>query len=188
MKSIKNLFGNKSSKSTTKKSKQEGSDTKKESAPEAAFEDERLTVAKAYLQSKNNRDMEASRKLLTSDFVTQFKEFEAELEDYARESQNLYDAFPDFNVKHTVDNPITLREDGVVVIDRIVPNGHHTGKPYSFGPCEPIEPKGTYVENSPETIYLHFRGDKIYKQEIVSHGEMTGPPGFYTQLGGFPLL
>ena len=150
-------------------------------------EDERMIAAKSFINCWNDHDMEACRQFVTVDFVTKFDEFEAEFDDYAREAQNVFDAMPDFNFR-SKPGCMTLRDDGVVVVENLIPNGHHTGKPYAFGPCEPIEAKGTYVENAPETLYFHFRNGKIYKQIVVAHGEMTGPPGIYTQLGGFPLL
>ena len=186
---LKKILGkqSKSSKECPKIGKESVSETEKQVSTARVREDERIAVVRAHLEAINNRDLKEAERYVTADFVTLFKEFEVEFRDYAVEVQNILDSFPDFKLTLTGDNPIKLREDGVVTAE-IIPKGHHTGKPYSFGPCEPIDPKGTYVENAPETIYMHFRDGKICKQVVVAHGEMTGPPGIHTQLGGFPLL
>lgn len=145
-----------------------------------------LRLAKAFLQTWMDQDMEAGRRFVTEDYRIQYRDFEMEFDDYAREMECVFEAMPDFSFQYRAIVYNCLND--TVVLQRVRGSGHHTAKPYAFGPCEPIEPKGTYVENCPETITYHFRHGKICKQVVYAHGEMSGPPGIYTQLGGFPLM
>lgn len=146
-----------------------------------------LVAAKAFIQTWINHDMEAGRAFVANGYRIQFRDHEFEFEDFVREFNQIFEAMPDFEFKYKymVYNFI----DNTVILHHMESSGTHTAKPYAFGPCDAIEPKGTHVQNSPETMTLHFDQDgKICKQVVQAHGEMTGPPGIYTQLGGFPLL
>ena len=147
----------------------------------------RLIIARAFLRAWNDHDMETVREYVTPDYMVHFKDCAFEFADYAHEIQKVFEAMPDFTFSHK--NFEYVPSNDTVVLHNVVPNGHHTMKSYAFGPYEPIiEPKGTYVKNSPETITYHFRDGKICKETVVAHGEMTGLAGIYTQLGGFPLM
>lgn len=130
--------------------------------------------------------MNKGRQYVTDDYVIQYKDFEMEFEDYSREMENIFQAMPDVMFQYMT--IVYNYTNNTVILQRMVTSGHHTDKPYAFGPCEPIEPTGARVRNSPETITYHFRDGKICKQVVHAHGEMSGPPGIYTQLGGFPLM
>ncbi|CAB9531984.1 expressed unknown protein [Seminavis robusta] len=193
MKSIKKLFSrkNESPKSIHTTSSGGGCDTstsEEQVQPETAKE----RVVRAYVQYLNGHDMDGAKELMADDcrciFITQGDNMEMEYNEMAAEVVNIFEAFPDF--KFRFDSSIDERKsDGVVVWSDLVPNGHHTGKPYAFGPCPAIEASGKYVENPPETICFHVNEQgKITKHVIESTGEMSGPPGIYTQLGGFPLM
>ncbi|CAB9520646.1 expressed unknown protein [Seminavis robusta] len=148
-------------------------------------------VARAYAQTLNDHNMDGAKELFADDcrcIFTKADNMEMEFNEMATEIVKIFDAFPDFNFRF--ESSIDERKsDGVVVWSDFVPNGHHTGKPYGFGPCPAIEASGKYVENSPETIYIHVNEQgQIIKLVIECEGEMSGPPGIYTQLGGFPLM
>ncbi|CAB9529408.1 expressed unknown protein [Seminavis robusta] len=180
---FKKLFRRKKSKALVKETTE--SDSRNTSATEQSWKHD-LVVA--FVQEWNNHDFESAKKLVSTDFVVVFvaaDNMELEYQDFAAEVNKIFDAFPDFAFKY---ESIEEQADGAVVLRNLIPHGHHTAKPYAFGPCPPIEPSGQYVENSPETLYFHFNDSKISKQVVHAQGEMTGPPGIYTQLGGFPAL
>ena len=79
--------------------------------------------------------------------------------------------------------------DGETVVVRdLVASGTHTGTPYACGPCEPLPPSGQHVKCDKEELYFTFGEDgKISQLTIIPMGEMTGPQGVYTLLGGFPM-
>ena len=64
--------------------------------------------------------------------------------------------------------------------------GTHTGKPFAFGPYPPIEPKGVVVQDEPIQLYLTIDEEtsRIIHCDVQANGNMCGPPGFYTQIGG----
>ena len=94
--------------------------------------------------------------------------------------------FPDFQFSCD----LMSYHSGVVVLQGFQAGGTHTGAPFACGPCEPIEATGKVIVNDPEEVYLFFRRgeEKISRIIVCAKGEMTGPAGIYTQLGGFPLL
>ncbi|CAB9522498.1 expressed unknown protein [Seminavis robusta] len=151
----------------------------------------KIDVARAFIENWNEHDMNGAEELITKDFVSVFSgadnaPVEMEYDDMVAEFTNLFEAFPDFKFQY--DSIKECLANDVVVLSNLVSSGHHTAKPYAFGPCPPIEPSGKYVRNSPETYYFHFRDATICKLVVEAEGEMTGPPGIYTQLGGFPLM
>ncbi|CAB9520645.1 expressed unknown protein [Seminavis robusta] len=187
MKSIKKLFSrkNKSPKSIRTTTSESGSEA------QGPCETDNEKVVRAYVQKLNDHDMDGAKELIADGCVcifTKADNMELEWTELAAEMVRIYDAFPDFNFRF--DSSIDERKsDGVVVWSDVVPNGHHTGKPYGFGPCPAIETSGKYAENSPETIYFHVNEQgKISKKVIECSGDMSGPPGLYTQIGGFPLM
>ncbi|CAB9529406.1 expressed unknown protein [Seminavis robusta] len=193
MKPFKRLFR----RSKSKKVEKETSDsdtcittaTDNRNSPVETAEDQnwKSELAQAFLAKWNEHDMEGAGKMVTAEYVFVFADNqEMEYDDMARETTNVFNAFPDFYFQY---DSIKQREsDGVVVVSNLVASGHHTAKPYAFGPCPPIQPSGKYIQNSPETLYFHFRDGKICKLIVDAEGEMTGPPGIYTQLGGFPCM
>ena len=103
----------------------------------------------------------------------------------AEELDKIFAAFPDFHFEYEHLGAASCKTS-VVVVQNIQAHGTHTGAPYALGPCEPIEAKGKKVINDPEEFYFFFIGDKIARLCVCPKGEMTGPPGLYTQIGGFP--
>ena len=105
--------------------------------------------------------------------------------DLAGEVDKLKQSFPDFCLIHKF---LKDGRNGEPVAARFVAVGTHTGVPFGFGPCEPIPAQGKKVINDPEEFHYFFRKGKICRIRVYPQGDMTGPSGFYTQIGGFPLL
>lgn len=156
------------------------------------LQEKRIEAAKQFVARMNAHRITSIAELMTKDsylhFLNQAKELDAELswDCWSQAMEQLNESFPDFNVQYQN----IVYKCGAVVMQGFRAGGTHTGKPFAFGPCEPIETTGIKVLNDPEEIlfFFHEGQDKIARFIVAPRGEMTGPAGFYTQLGGFPLL
>jgi len=101
---------------------------------------------------------------------------------YDETCQTTYRSFPDLKLV-TTEEGLEEIEPGIVVVI-ITAQGTHTGEPYCFGPFPEVEAKGTSVRNDPERLKFHVEDGRIRKLEVEPLGRNTGPPGFYTQVGG----
>lgn len=158
--------------------------------------EKRIAIAREHWNCVVGNNLRAARALVSDDMHVHFMDDAKDLymdirwDDWALEHERMCASFPDlsmryFNVTHCC---------GAVVLQGVRFSGTHTGAAYAFGPCPLIETTHKYVENDPEEIYYFFQSgkekhkDKICRIIVCPKGEMTGPAGFYTQLGGFPLL
>ena len=195
MKLIKAIFRSRSSKSKDAKVKEAETTTLTDGSGSSSTshkDSPGVSVVKEYLAKFNEHDVAAMRKLASDDYVVRFQDnTELMFENFAEEMQKMFDSFPDFNMSYC-DQDFEEKSDSTVVVHKLLPSGHHTGAPYAFGPCDPIDPTGKFIRNDPETVHFHLREEggslRILKLSVVPHGEMTGPQGIYTQLGGFPLM
>lgn len=141
----------------------------------------------------NAHDMKTARQLQTDDVVWVFRDVHGNLvhqmswDEFEAEMAKLFGAFPDFcfTWKEIIQDPSS---EDVMKLLHVVASGTHTGGAFAFGPCEPIQASGKCFQNDPEDVTFTFRDGKLCKHEIRARGEMTGPAGIYSQLGGFPLL
>lgn len=151
---------------------------------------EKIAVAEEYFRQLNDHNIQGAEQLLTDDYIVYFRSSDYELawEDLAQEGQKILDAFPDYRFTYCRIETEMVGDEVVVVVHNVTSGGTHTAKAYGFGPYDPIEPQGAFVLNDPEETRFYFRGNKIYKAEVTSKGQLNGPAGIYTQLGGFPLM
>ena len=96
---------------------------------------------------------------------------------------NLYRSFPDLHFSY---KSIKETKPNCVFVDGIEATGTHTGEPYTFVPgvFPAIPAAGTRVKNDEESSLFKMRDGKIGTWEIVAFGSLTGPAGFYEQIGG----
>mmetsp|Transcript_2149 Transcript_2149/g.4692 ORF Transcript_2149/g.4692 Transcript_2149/m.4692 type:complete len:207 (-) Transcript_2149:104-724(-) len=75
---------------------------------------------------------------------------------------------------------------GLVEVSGFRVSGTHNGAPYTFHPNFPAIPAaGKFCQNDEETMTLHINEHgKIEQIQIVALGILTGPAGFYEQIGG----
>lgn len=108
-------------------------------------------------------------------------------DEFFDETDGLVKAFPDFELS-IADEDITETKPGVVVVEKAVAQGTHTGSPYGFGPYPPIAATGIRCKNDPERLEFHFDEEgKITKMVVTPSGMKTGPQGFYESIGGIAL-
>lgn len=103
------------------------------------------------------------------------------IEEYTEEMKRACQAFPDLSF--TWQSVEAIGTDQAVVRG-LRAQGTHKG-PYGFGPYPTIEPTHIVCKNDPEevTVWVSPHG-QIRKALFVPKGQLTGPPGFYTQIGG----
>jgi len=155
--------------------------------------DDKVAIVHEFMVRWNAYDLNGAKQLTTQDsewyFYDQLKLQDAVMswDALAVEVSHIFASFPDFLFQYeTVGYTGASRASEVVVVPYLQSSGTHTGAPYALGPCEAIEAAGKKVLNDPEEFYFFFHGDKIARICVCPKGEMTGPPGLYTQIGGFP--
>jgi len=161
----------------------------------------RISIVKDFFHRINKHEPSSAEELVTDDLQFHFydlsKTLDCELpwEYWVEEHERINASFPDFRFQYERAVPISVSNDDddeeevvVVVLLGFRASGTHTGEPYGLGPCEAIPATGKRVLNDPEEVYCFLRGDKIARIVDYPRGEMTGPPGFYTQIGGFPMM
>ena len=83
-----------------------------------------------------------------------------------------------------INGPESKHPGTVVVIKNYYGIGTHTGKPYGFGPYPPIAATGKRIRDQKIEFTFVVRDGKISHAIIDAFGQVVGPPGFYTKLGG----
>jgi hypothetical protein len=150
-----------------------------------------MAAGKRFFECTTNQDAEGLKACATAGCEVTFRDQELGLEGFAEEAVKIWKAFPDFHLTNPNGFQLKKDENGELycVTSGCVPNGHHTGAPYGFGPYEPIPITNKYVKNAPETFHFYVNDEgKVYRVLIDADGEMTGPAGVYQQIGGFPIL
>ncbi|CAB9502571.1 expressed unknown protein [Seminavis robusta] len=151
----------------------------------------RIATAEVFYACLNDHDLRGAKSVLADDVTFEFRALDGSLvhemnwQDFREETMKIFNSFPDFANK-----PKSIREgqDGTVKVHYAVTSGTHSGTPFAFGPFPPIEASNTRVVNDPEDVRLTFCDGRIRRFAISARGEMVGPAGLYTQLGGFPLV
>ena len=98
--------------------------------------------------------------------------------------KHMWDAFPDHKFRY--ETVFTKDGGNAVVIDGLVSSATHTGVPYTIGEKYPAIPAaGKYVINDEERFLFTFaKNGKLASMSVISFGNVTGPAGFYEQIGG----
>ena len=96
-----------------------------------------------------------------------------------------YKCFPDMSFKW---GKIYHWGTNEVRVDDIVCAGTHTGAPFTFlpGVFPPVPVTGKYCVNDEESLVLKINPEtgKIRSMQVVGSGALSGPAGFYEQIGG----
>ncbi|CAB9512521.1 expressed unknown protein [Seminavis robusta] len=97
------------------------------------------------------------------------------------EMDKIFKSFPDIHFKHG-----TIKEEkpGQVFVDSIRVSATHTGEPYAFANFPPVPTTNKHIINDPERFLFFLKNGKITVMQVISLGDMTGPPGLYMQIGG----
>ena len=172
-------------------------------AKTTASADEHVALLKHAIRCVNNNDLQSWRECFDIDeWRGEFHDCEGNLvqemrwNEFEEQMRRLLSSFPDFklNYHNSMQRLLEKDEDSEnsdevnIFIPYLVATGTHTGESFAFGPCEPIEPTGKFIQMDPESDYVTFRKGKIIRYVVKAHGDKAGPAGVYTLLGGFPVL
>lgn len=163
-----------------------------EEATDQTQQQQWLATAKGFVERVNRHDNRSAKELVTPDNHWHFYNLSKTLENelpwscWAEEHERINASFPDFRFVYRQ----AVLVPGGIALQGFRASGTHTGEPYAMGACEPIPANGTKVLNDEEETYLFFRPgeSEIARIVVCPKGEMTGPAGFYTQIGGFPMM
>ncbi|CAB9531929.1 unknown protein [Seminavis robusta] len=150
-----------------------------------------LRVVREWIRAKDEHNLEKCQELTTENCRFTFTDSETEMpaHELYESLVDLFASFPDlhfFCKSLKVQGPSTNRNNpGIVVVAKDYYGiGKHTGAPYFFGPYPPVEPTGKTVRDENIEFTFTVRDGKIVDADIYAFGEMVGPPGFYTKVGG----
>lgn len=143
-----------------------------------------VKLAELWVWLMNQHNLDAMLAISDQNCNIHFEDSHMRQEDFFEEIRNLFTSFPDFGFAW---NDVQQTGPGQVEIGFFQASGTHTGKPYGFGPYPPMEAKGIAVKNDPEKVIIEVAHDMIQKVTFIATGELTGPPGVYIQIGGFPM-
>ena len=159
-------------------------------SPSAAYK-----CAMEYMRSQNTCDsIGGGERCCSPNFVVKFigsqddgrTDTEMPGDEFHQFEVEVAESFPDFAVVW-----VSVKEvkPGVIVVKGLTVHGTHTGAPYAFGDYPKIAATGIRV-NDPileATIYVDNASGKLSRYEISSFGKSSGPPNFYSSIGGLLL-
>ena len=140
-------------------------------------------VVQKAMDYHNAKDTNGLKSIGTKDAKVFVKGKAMDWSEYCEAFQNVTASFPDIKFEY---DPL-VEKDKNVFINKITVTGSHTGEPYGFGDHPKIEPTTPPKQcvNDQETIEFTVEKGKIKEMIIMSpEGATSGPPGFYTQIGG----
>ena len=98
------------------------------------------------------------------------------------EMSKLSTSFPDIIFDY---ESIRETQPGLVLVENLRVTGTHVGAPYGFSPYPELPTTNKYVVIDPERLWwFQVKDGKVTKMDVISLGNITGPPGFYVQIGG----
>ena len=150
-------------------------------------EHENVRLGKAFFRTINKHETAKLRTMFLDDAKCEMTEgtiMEATM--FLQVLDDLFKSFPDFHVSGA--RSPKLQPDGSIIFTGLEASGTHTGEPYGFGPYEKLPAEGKRFVNDKETVQVFFKDGKVARYVFLTHGRLSGPPGVYTQLGGFPLM
>lgn len=104
------------------------------------------------------------------------------VQEYVEEMVRCSRVFPDLQFDY---ESIECNGQDQAIIKGLRVSGTHQG-PYGFGPYPEIPATQIKCQNDPEDVFLWIdpADGKITKVKFIAKGKLTGPPGFYQQIGG----
>ncbi|CAB9516591.1 expressed unknown protein [Seminavis robusta] len=156
---------------------------------------EELRVVREWIRAKDEHNIEKMQELTGEGCFFTFTDSETEMpasEFYGAVNETIQ-SFPDIHFfwkSMKVQGPSTNKSKAgmVVVVNDYYGIGKHTGKAYGFGPYPPVEPTGKTVRDENIEFTFTVSDGKIVDATIYAFGELVGPPGFYTKIGGVILF
>ena len=128
-------------------------------------------------------------RLTDENCVFNFVDAEAEMRarDFHEAMEDTFASFPNIHffwkyMRITGIDPKT--QSTIVEVGDYFGVGKHEGKPYAFGPYEAIPATGITIRDKKILFTFFVKDGKIRKATVDAFGDIVGPPGFYTKIGG----
>lgn len=138
-------------------------------------------VAQRLIDLHKLKDLEGLKEIGAYEAKVIFRDGEVSWDEYTESCKSIWEAFPD--IDYQVIGGME-EKDGKFYF-RLKVSGTHTGVEWAPLPHLPkIEAANVRVSNDEETLIVSVQGDKVTGFEVVSHGILSGPKGFYISLGG----
>jgi hypothetical protein len=136
-----------------------------------------------YVELLNNHDAEGLRALGAPESKIDLGGLEMDFAgDYIKALEEAWASFPDMKF---LSGEITGGGDGKIYLKAMQYLGTHTGAPYGFGPYPRLEAAGVKCYSELEDMEFVVENDKIVDARLIPvEGALSGPPRFYTQIGG----
>merc|ERR1712176_1225567 len=148
-----------------------------------------IQLVRQYLYYKDSQNFEGMKNITVEKCDFHFVDAEANMlaREFYEAMKDTFDSFPNLHFfwRYMRIAGIDMATGSTVVkIKDYHGVGKHDGKPYAFGPYEAIPATGRIVRDNPIQLTLYVKNGKIIKCLIDAFGEIVGPPGFYTKIGG----
>jgi predicted ester cyclase len=143
-----------------------------------------VVAVKQWVSRMNEHNIDTMMTVAHDDCVVHFGETQMHIRDFCEEIKRIFASFPDFAFEWSEPKET---QPNVVEIAFFQASGTHTGEPYGFGPYPTLAAKGIKVKNHPEFLLFNISNGKIETVTNLTSSELTGPPGIYRQIGGFPV-
>ena len=149
-----------------------------------------IQLVRKYLYYKDAQNIEGMERLTTAKRCT-FTFVDAEAEMTAKEfHQSMKEVFASFPNLHffwkfmRITGVDAATQSTIVEVGDYFGIGKHEGRPYAFGPYEAIPATGKTVRDEKILFTFFVKDGKIIKAIVDAFGDIVGPPGFYTKIGG----
>lgn len=146
------------------------------------------TVALFFQLINRHRIQEIATQCFAPNGTIAFQNMSTAIGEFCTEMESIVMSFPNFDISFTT---IAEKSFGIVVVEDGVATGTHTGAAYGFGPFPPVAKSHRTVRNDPERYEFHLdENQRITHCRVCcrDEGALSGPAGFYEQVGGFPCL
>jgi len=148
-----------------------------------------IKLVRQYLYFKDAHNMEGMDSITAKNCTFFFIDADADMpkSEFYEALKDTYASFPDLHFfwKYMKISGIDSATGCTIVKVRDYYGiGKHTGKPYAFGPYEAIPATGKIVQDENISWAFFVKDGKIVKTTLDAYGEIVGPPGFYSKIGG----
>jgi hypothetical protein len=142
-----------------------------------------VTGAKAFIDIQNKGIYNKLIDVASPRCLFQFESAEFLLDTWIEDAGKIGSSYPDFHLSY--ERIIDISPTQAMIVN-LQASGTHTGTPYGFGPYPEIPATGLHCKNDFEdvTVTIDPVSGMIICMSFVAKGPMTGPPGFYDQIGG----
>jgi len=146
-----------------------------------------IKLIRTFLYHMDAHNIEGMQKLTDQRCYFYFVGIEMPASEFYESVKDTFASFPDLHFfwkLMTIWGLDPTTGGTIVMVKDYYGIGKHVGKPYAFGPYEPIPATGKIVRDENIEVTFVVKNGKIITSKIDACGKLVGPPGFYTKIGG----